>query len=123
MITRIVLTVIILFIAGWASGIVNPVAMIGAGQVAGLQMQSSDPAAIASFVGMRFFSSLGSWVVGVTFLVLLAVWFGRQVGRERLLRLGLIAATGFVLTATPYVIAYSKAPASLTEHQREALLI
>ena len=75
MITRIMLTVVILFFSGWISGIVNPVAMIGAGQVAGLQMQSSDPAAVASFVGMRFFSSLGSWVVGVAFLLLLVVWW------------------------------------------------
>jgi Dolichyl-phosphate-mannose-protein mannosyltransferase len=70
-----------------------------------------------------YFPARSVVVVWAVFLALLAVWFRREVGGERLLRLGLVAGTGFVLTAAPYAIAYGKAPASLTEHQREALLI
>jgi hypothetical protein len=56
------------------------------------------------------------WVV---FLVVIAFTY-------RPARLGRIAATaaaGFVLVTLPYLIAYSKASADLTHHQREALLL
>jgi len=70
-----------------------------------------------------YFPARSIAVVWAVFLVLLAFWFRLEVGRERLLRLGLIAATGFGLTAAPYAIAYGKAPAWVTDHQRQALLI
>jgi hypothetical protein len=56
------------------------------------------------------------WVV---FLVVLAVVYRPP----RLLRLGAVAISGFVLVALPYVTAYQKAPADLKHHQREALLL
>ena len=55
----------------------------------------------------------------VLFLVVLAVVYRPP----RLLRLGAVAISGFVLVALPYVIAYQKAPADLKHHQREALLL
>ena len=60
------------------------------------------------------------WVV---FLVVLAVVYRSSLGFRRLGRLGGVAAAGFVLVAAPYVVAYLKAPADLTHHQREALLL
>jgi 4-amino-4-deoxy-L-arabinose transferase-like glycosyltransferase len=60
------------------------------------------------------------WVV---FLVLLAVAYRRELGLERILRLGAISVAAFALVATPYLIAYQKAPAALKQHQREALLL
>jgi len=62
-------------------------------------------------------------LVWVAFMLALAVWFRREVGGQRLLLSGSIAAAGFVLVATPFVIAYEKAPASVTAHQRQSLLI
>lgn len=75
MIPRIVMSTLLLIAAGWVSGIVNPIAMIGAGQVAGLQLTNSDSNAVAAFAGMKFFSSLGAGVVGLTALLLLAIWW------------------------------------------------
>jgi hypothetical protein len=62
-------------------------------------------------------------LVAAAFLVSLALWFRKELGGARLLRLSAIAATGFALVATPYVIAYEKAPADVTAHQRQSLLI
>jgi Dolichyl-phosphate-mannose-protein mannosyltransferase len=56
------------------------------------------------------------WAV---FLVVLALVYRPP----RLWRLAAVAIAGFALVALPYVIAYSKAPADLTHHQREALLL
>ena len=56
------------------------------------------------------------WVV---FLVVLAVVYRPP----QLRRLAAVATAGFVLVAAPYAIAYLKAPADLTHHQREALLL
>jgi hypothetical protein len=56
------------------------------------------------------------WVV---FLLVLAVVYRPP----QLRRLAAIATAGFVLVAAPYAIAYLKAPADLTHHQREALLL
>jgi hypothetical protein len=61
--------------------------------------------------------------VWVVFLLVLALAYRRTIGVGRLATLGAIASAGFVLVAAPYVVAYLKAPASLTQHQREALLL
>ena len=58
--------------------------------------------------------------VWVVFLIFLAVVYRRRV---QLGRLGAVATAGFVIVAVPYVVAYLKAPADLTHHQREALLL
>lgn len=57
------------------------------------------------------------WIV---FLVVLALAYR---GRLPVVRLGAAAIAGFALVALPYVVAYLKAPADLTHHQREALLL
>jgi dolichyl-phosphate-mannose-protein mannosyltransferase len=62
-------------------------------------------------------------IVCAAFLLALFVWFRREVGTRRLLRLAAIAAAGFVVVATPYMIAYAKAPAALTHHQRQSVLL
>ena len=61
--------------------------------------------------------------VWLVFLVVLAVVYRGSLGFRRLGRLGGVAAAAFVLVAAPYVVAYLKAPADLTHHQREALLL
>jgi 4-amino-4-deoxy-L-arabinose transferase-like glycosyltransferase len=58
--------------------------------------------------------------VWLAFLVVLAVFYRRRVP---VWRLGAVATAAFVLVAAPYVVAYLKAPADLTHHQREALLL
>src|SRR5438093_12988830 len=61
--------------------------------------------------------------VWLVFLVVLAVVYRSSLGFRWLGRLGGVAAAGFVLVAAPYVVAYLKAPADLTHHQRAALLL
>ncbi len=58
--------------------------------------------------------------VWFAFLVVLALVYRRRVP---VARLGAFVTAGFVLVAAPYVVAYLKAPADLTHHQREALLL
>jgi hypothetical protein len=53
----------------------------------------------------------------------LALFSRRVLPVERLARLGAVAATGFVLVATPIVVAEQKAPADKVALQRNALLI
>jgi hypothetical protein len=60
------------------------------------------------------------WVV---FLALLAIAYRAELGLDRILRLGAVSVAAFALVATPYLIAYQKAPAALKQHQREALLV
>ena len=56
------------------------------------------------------------WAVFLLVLALTArpAWLGR---------LAAVATAAFVLVAVPYAVAYLKAPADLTRHQREALLL
>jgi 4-amino-4-deoxy-L-arabinose transferase-like glycosyltransferase len=61
--------------------------------------------------------------VWFVFLVVLALAFRRELGLGRIARLGAVATAAFVLVASPYVVAYLQAPADLTHHQREALLL
>ena len=61
--------------------------------------------------------------VWALFLVVLAVAYRRSIGLRRIAGLGVVAAAGFVLVASPYVVAYLKAPDELKQHQREALLL
>jgi hypothetical protein len=61
--------------------------------------------------------------VWLIFLVVLALAYRGSLGLRRIATLGSIATAGFVLVAAPYVVAYLKAPADLTHHQREALLL
>ena len=60
------------------------------------------------------------WLV---FLVVLAVAYRGELGLDRILRTGAVAAAAFALVVTPYLIAFQKAPAILKQHQREALLL
>jgi 4-amino-4-deoxy-L-arabinose transferase-like glycosyltransferase len=60
------------------------------------------------------------WVI---FLFVLALAFRGSDGLRRIGGLGAIAIAGFVVVALPYVVAYAQAPAELTHHQREALLL
>jgi hypothetical protein len=60
------------------------------------------------------------WAV---FLLVLAVAYRRGTGLRRIAGLGAVATAGFVLVASPYVVAYVKAPEELKQHQREALLL
>jgi 4-amino-4-deoxy-L-arabinose transferase-like glycosyltransferase len=79
---------------------------------------------VAAGVGFYvYFPARSVVLVWAVFMLLLAVWYRRQLGGGRIARLAAVAATGVVVTAAPYTIAYAKAPASLTEHQREALLV
>lgn len=57
-ILRIIGTVLLVTFVGWTNFILNAIGTIGAGDVAGLQFQSSNTAYVASQVGMRFFSNL-----------------------------------------------------------------
>jgi hypothetical protein len=60
------------------------------------------------------------WAV---FLAVLAVAYRRELGLDRILRLGAVSLAAFALVATPYLIAYQKAPADQKQHQRESLLL
>lgn len=59
----------------------------------------------------------------IAFLLVLAATRRREFGLAGIARAAAIAATGFVVVAGPYFVAYAKAPAWVTSHQREALLL
>jgi 4-amino-4-deoxy-L-arabinose transferase-like glycosyltransferase len=61
--------------------------------------------------------------VWLIFLTVLALAYRRSLPLRTTAALGATAIAGFVLVAAPYVVAYLKAPADLTHHQREALLL
>lgn len=65
---RIVATVVVTLIYGWINALLNPVATILTGQLAGKQFENSDVAYVESVVGMNFFSN-----IGIPALALLAV--------------------------------------------------
>jgi 4-amino-4-deoxy-L-arabinose transferase-like glycosyltransferase len=62
-------------------------------------------------------------VVWAAFLVGLALFSRNVVPLRRLARLGAVAAAGFVLAATPIIVAEQKAPAGKVSLQRHALLV
>ena len=59
---------------GWVNLLLNPVATILSGQMAGKQFENSDVAYITSLVGMSFFSHLGIPFV-ILLIVLTAIWW------------------------------------------------
>ncbi len=65
---RLIATAVAVLIYGWVNFLLNPVATILSGQVAGKQFENSDTAYTTSFIGMNFFGHLG-----IPFVVLLAV--------------------------------------------------
>ncbi|MBI5786990.1 MAG: hypothetical protein HY446_00345 [Candidatus Niyogibacteria bacterium] len=71
---RGIATVVVLFLYGWINFLLNPVATILTGQVAGKQLENSDISYVMSMVGMGFFKNFG-----VPFLILLivlaAIWW------------------------------------------------
>jgi len=79
--------------------------------------------AIAGLGFYVHFSGRMIFPLWLAFLALLAVAYRRDLGLERILRLGAVSVAAFALVATPYLIAYQKAPAALKQHQRESLLL
>jgi hypothetical protein len=60
------------------------------------------------------------WIV---FLVVLAIAYRDELGLRRLAGLGAVSTAAFALVATPYVIAYERAPAALKLHTQQANLL
>jgi hypothetical protein len=65
---RVLGSIAAILLYGWVNAILNPVATLGAGQMAGRQLDNSDTSFVMSYVGMNFFSH-----IGIPFIVLLAV--------------------------------------------------
>lgn len=73
-ISRIGLSLLSILIYGWANFLLNPIATIGSGIVAGKQFQSNDQTHVLSMWGMDFFTHLGIPFV-LLVIVLVAIWF------------------------------------------------
>lgn len=65
---RCVTMVVAILVYGWVNFLLNPVATVLSGQIAGRQFEDSDVSYVISVWGMNFFSGLG-----IPFLVLLAI--------------------------------------------------
>lgn len=68
---RAILSIALIFAYGWINYLLNPIATLGAGKIAGRQFEANDMAYVTAQFGMDFFSHLG-----VPFAVLVAglVW-------------------------------------------------
>lgn len=75
MLGRIFLTALVLIGARALAMVGGPIASIGASRAAGLQMTNSDEGAIASIIGMHFFSGIGAALTLATILLLLLIWW------------------------------------------------
>jgi hypothetical protein len=87
--------------------------------------------AFATFVGSVvaglgfyvYFPGRAIFIVWALFLLVLALWFRREVGVQKLVRLAAVAVGGFLLAALPHMVAYAKASDFYTAYQRESLLV
>ncbi len=71
---RAILTLAAILLYGWINALLNPVATIGAAQMAGLQFDNSNLAYFGAAIGMNFFGHLG--VPAIVLLgVLVAIWW------------------------------------------------
>lgn len=77
--TRAIASIVMIFAYGWINYLLNPIATLGAGKIAGKQFEASDVAYITSKFGMDFFSHLG-----LPFVILLAglVWLWWKPAKE-----------------------------------------
>jgi hypothetical protein len=73
-ILRLIASAVAVAAYGWINFVLNPVGTLGAGKVAGMQLQSSDTAYVTSLVGMNFFQNLGIPAI-VLLAVLLWIWW------------------------------------------------
>ena len=90
---RAILTVAAILLYGWINALLNPVATIGAAQMAGRQFDNSNLAYFGSALAMDFFSHLGVPAI-VLLAVLAAIWWRPVLGlfAAALLTGGLLAA-------------------------------
>ncbi len=73
-VSRVIASVVAILLYGWINFLINPVATILSGQVAGKQFENSDISYITSVIGMNFFSNLGIPFVVLLF-VLVVIWW------------------------------------------------
>ena len=59
----------------------------------------------------------------IAFLVILAIAYRNELGLRRIAGLGAVSAAAFALVATPYAIAYEKAPPELKAYTQDANLL
>jgi hypothetical protein len=93
LVMRVLGSIAAILLYGWVNAIVNPVATLGAGQVAGRQLENSDTSFVVSYVGMNFFSHIGIPFI-LLLVVLAAIWWRPVSGffRAALLIGGALAA-------------------------------
>ncbi len=70
-----------------------------------------------------YYPGRATFPLWILFLIGLGVFYRQSFPLRRLVRLGLVCITGFVLVAGPIVISERNAPHAITAPQREALLI
>lgn len=74
-VSRIIYSVVAIFLCGWINNFLNPITTMGSAKMAGEQLKSSDTAYVASQVGMSFFHDLSA-IPGLILLVaLLVIWW------------------------------------------------
>lgn len=71
---RGVLTVVAFAVYGWINYLLNPIATLGAGKIAGKQFENSDVSYVAAQFGMDFFSHLGAPFVVLLGIVAVIWW-------------------------------------------------
>ena len=90
--SRLIATVVVIFMYGAINFALNPVATILSGQIAGKQLENSDTSYVIAQYGMNFFSNLGIPAL-VLLIVLAMIWW-------KYLKMGWVAVvTGMVLCA------------------------
>jgi hypothetical protein len=112
-IARLVGSIAAILLYGWINAALNPVATLGAGQMASRQFENSDMSFVAANVGMNFFGHIGVPFV-ILLAVLLAIWWRPARGLFRAALIGAIVAGTHPASAyydkTDYTEAYTILP-------------
>lgn len=72
---KLILSGCVIAAAGAVKAFWFPVAMIGASRAAGGQLSDSDPAVVASIVGMGLFTSVSAWLSLAALAILAIIWW------------------------------------------------
>ena len=104
--SRAVLTVVAILVYGWINFLLNPVATLLTGQVAGGQFSNSDGAYVSSVVGMNLFRNLG---IPAIVLLGVLVWIWWRPARRVLANLAAVGAVLAALHPQPGSAYYDKA--------------
>ncbi len=97
---RAIVSVALIFAYGWINYLMNPIAALGAGKMAGRQFDASDLSYVTAQFGMDFFSHLGVPAIALVAVLALIWWKPAKVAIAALM------AGMFLIVALPSAQAY-----------------